>query len=475
MHTQYRTVPEQEQLMTRLDQEVAGQFVHRLDAWLAPLYVLLDAYLDRRLVRTFADVIVSIIQLRHREAGLLQTELGAMLLSPQHAPAASKRIQRLLSSTKWGAWLIDQFLWQQATKQLETLEHQGCLALVLHDGSELEKPESVKVEGLCPVRSSKGRRLSRPRPKAHCISPTKGAPILVPGIHWHGAVLIGLQSLPSVIKMHYWSSRGSHASTGRIEEERVVRHLAQQWGRRVIHVFDRGWAGGPWLQVMHRLGQRFVERWTGRYELVDEQGTKRKAWEIARGKRQSVQGTLWWAAFGREITLTIKWRLVRHAEVEGMPLYLVVASAKEWSSPWYLLTNEPVEEAEAAMRIVNIYCRRWQIEWSFRFEKSELGIEHMRVRGWERQLKFLGMVTLVYAFLLQLLMCEGTLVRLWALDRWDHQTGKRARQTRQPLYRLRRGLSRLWQAYRPQAQDRPAWLGADLATRTPNFCSESSG
>jgi hypothetical protein len=86
---------------------------------------------------------------------------------------------------------VEQNLARRAGQQLEALEQCGEAALILHDGSDLEKPESVRVEGLCPVRSAKGRRLSRPRPKIHCVSPTAGAPILVPGIHWHAAVLIG--------------------------------------------------------------------------------------------------------------------------------------------------------------------------------------------------------------------------------------------------------------------------------------------
>src|SRR5215470_18128075 len=149
--------------------------------------------------------------------------------------------------------------------------------------------------------------------------------------------------------------------------------------------------------------------------------------------------------------------------------------ANEWDSPWYLLTNEPLEGVEEALRIVQISSRRWQIEWSFRFEKSELGIEHMRVQAWEAHLKFLAMVTLVYAFLLSLLECEGALVRIWVLERWDHQTGKQARQSVQPLYRLRRALSRLWQCYRPQLRDRAAWLGSESLNGTPNLCSETSG
>jgi hypothetical protein len=202
---------------------------------------------------------------------------------------------------------------------LEALEKQGQVALLLHDGSELEKPESVRVEGLCPVRSAKGRRLSRPGPKVQCISPTAGAPMLVPGIHWHAAALIGLKGLPCVAKMRSWTSRGPHATQGRLEEERLPRHLARTWGRRVIH-------------------------------------------------------------------LIIKLRAVHHAAVPGTQFFLIVASAKDWSTPWYLLTNEPLARVQDALRIVQIYSRRWHIEGSFRVETSALGSEHIRVRQWEAHL-----------------------------------------------------------------------------------------
>jgi hypothetical protein len=149
--------------------------------------------------------------------------------------------------------------------------------------------------------------------------------------------------------------------------------------------------------------------------------------------------------------------------------------AKEWDTPWYLLTNEPLWRVQEALRIVQIYSRRGPIEGRFRFEKSELGSEHLRVREWEAHLKFLAMVTLVSAFWLSLLQEEGALVRIWVLERWDHQTGERARQSVQPLYRVRRALSRLWQAFRPRLLDRPAWLLAGFSPRTPNFCSQSSG
>jgi hypothetical protein len=72
-------------------------------------------------------------------------------------------------------------------------------------------------------------------------------------------------------------------------------------------------------------------------------------------------------------------------------------------------------------------------------------MESPRLWAWERRVKLLLMVTLVYSFLLSLL--EGGLeeVRKAVLRAGCHRTGKRSREVAAPLYRLRSALSRLWQ------------------------------
>ncbi len=60
---------------------------HRL---LTPLFVRLDQQLDRRLVSTLAQTIRALVEHRHRNHGLLLSELGAYLLSAL-APARSGR------------------------------------------------------------------------------------------------------------------------------------------------------------------------------------------------------------------------------------------------------------------------------------------------------------------------------------------------------------------------------------------------
>lgn len=52
-----------------------------------------------------------------------------------------------------------------------------------------------------------------------------------------------------------------------------------------MHIFDRGFAGNPWLTPLFVHAVRFVIRWPKNYKLIDEQGRLRKPGEISKGKR----------------------------------------------------------------------------------------------------------------------------------------------------------------------------------------------
>jgi len=66
-----------------------------LARFLFPLLVELDTLLDKRLVRTFLATIQVIITFRDRANGLLLSELGGYLETPDKAPAGTKRRSRL--------------------------------------------------------------------------------------------------------------------------------------------------------------------------------------------------------------------------------------------------------------------------------------------------------------------------------------------------------------------------------------------
>ena len=105
--------------------EMARRIGDRLEGFVKPLLVELDRCLDKRLVRTFLTVLQVIVQFRHRAQGLLLSELGAYILSPEQAPAGTKRLSNLLHSPKWVSRQIEQFLWRDAHEKLNELEAEG--------------------------------------------------------------------------------------------------------------------------------------------------------------------------------------------------------------------------------------------------------------------------------------------------------------------------------------------------------------
>lgn len=73
-------------------------------------------------------------------------------------------------------------LWRDAHETLNELEAEGDEPLLAWDESVIEKSESIAIEGLCSVKSSKTRRLTRIKPGY--FNPPGGRPIMVPGMHW---------------------------------------------------------------------------------------------------------------------------------------------------------------------------------------------------------------------------------------------------------------------------------------------------
>jgi hypothetical protein len=217
----------------------------------------------------------------------------------------------------------------------------------------------------------------------------------------------------------------------------------------VLHVFDRGFAGTPWLAALQQARLRFVLRWPKHYKLLALDGTVKAAWQITRGQCSWDTRMLWDAKKRRLAPVSVLAMGVQHPEERG-PLSLVVARRGRGQEPWYLVTSEPITSVEEAWQVVLCYARRYQIELTFRFGKSELSMESPRLWTWERRVKLLLLVTLAYAFLLSLLDEPLLWLREWLLRHFCHRTGTRSREVAAPLYRLyrlRSALSRLWQAH----------------------------
>jgi hypothetical protein len=151
---------------------------------------VLDTLLDKRLVRTLVQCCVAIIRFRNTKHGVLLSELGSSLDGYRGvsatATAGPKRISNLLRSIKWSMLQIDRSLLEEAEKEVKTLKEQGKRIVCIWDGSVIEKPERSTLEGLCPVVSSKAKRLNRSR-KGLVFNFPPRKPITVTGMQWTGA------------------------------------------------------------------------------------------------------------------------------------------------------------------------------------------------------------------------------------------------------------------------------------------------
>lgn len=426
-------------------QEKSRRMEEHLVELLWPLLLRLKENLDRRVVNTLLGVVMVIVMHRHRNNGLLLSELGSYLLGAEGSRAGTKRISTLVHSGRWEAKLIEEYFWQAGTQEVEALWRQGQRPLVIWDESVLEKPESLQAEGLCAVRSTKAVRLKRIKPGF--FNPPSGRPVFVPGFHWLKILVAGWKGKPTLVHMRWWTTRGEQKSQKRTEETAVLAEIDQLWGKEVLHVWDRGFAGNPWLTQAFLHGVRFVLRWPQNYQLVDEQGQLRKPGEISKGKR-SWEHRLLWDARRRCERQTGVIALPVSDPTHQQPLWLVIARRKA-QSPWYLLTNEPAHSPQRAWQIVLAYARRWQVEMAIRYNKCELAFESPRLLHWQARQKLLWIAALAYAFLLSLLRPVCAPLVSWLLHTFSHRTGKRSRDTPTPLYRLRFALAFLWLSHPP--------------------------
>jgi hypothetical protein len=380
---------------------------------------------------------------------LLLSELGDELLGGEHGPAGTKRISNLLHSEDWESGLIEAYLWKKGDERVTSLLSPKEDVYAIWDESVIEKPESLQAEGLCAVRSSKAARLKRIKPGY--FNPPGGRPIFVPGMNWLQVLVAGPRGNVTLAHLRWWTTRGEMTSDKRTEEKQVLEQTAKRWGREVIHLWDRGFAGAPWLLEVLKYKVRFILRWKKDYKLLGPDGQTRKAWQIVRGKRSQDHREIYDAKRRCMRKTGIIVTQVALPDLPAQPLWLIATRPGPGRTPWYLLTSDPILSTEHAWRIVFAYARRWQIEMSFRFTKSELAFESPRLLQWEHRKKLLLIASLAYAFLLSIIQFDHDALFDRIIDPCCARNGKWSRDVSSPLYRLRLAISRLWLAYRPSS------------------------
>ena len=413
------------------------ELLKELDDYSSALRVELDTLIDARLVRTFFNLLAIILLFRERRMGLLLSELGGYLCGHSRAPAGTKRISNLLRSKKWAAGFLDDHLIGRCTRRVHQLIAAGKRPLLLWDDSRIEKHESWHAEGLCSVWSSKAKRLTQMRPGYY--RPPKER-ICVPGFKWTGVFLSALGSSPSVCQMSWWTTRGKHKEDPDNIIWRLLARCQQVLPKGLLHVFDRGYASEKMLRYLFLFHQDFLIRWKKNVYLM-HRGERLRIDKVSRKTKARFCRVIYDRERKKTRKISVAWTKVAHPEHPDNQLtLLIVRNIKYPGGPMYLMCSLGVQDAATAWEMVRTYAHRWEAEQGFRFFKSELAVESPRLWFWENRLKLLGIVTLVYDFLVQFLRMN----REWTeilLRRYCHRTGERYRTASIPLYRLRMAIS----------------------------------
>lgn len=428
----------QNKLSSVLEQKAGGFLLRQIEFYTRPITQALDAQIDSRLVSTFYNLLVTILMFRNRSMGLLLSELGGYICGFDRAPAGTKRISNLLRSNKWSATLIDTFLFNRTIARVKELEDKGKRPLLLWDDSRVEKHESWVCEGLCSVLSSKAKRLTRIR--RGFFSPPKDR-ICVPGFQWTGVFLSHLNGIPSVCQMSWWTTRGRFKEDPDNIIWRLLEKVKQHLGSSLLHVFDRGYANEKMLRYLFRFEQDFIIRWKKNHLLTHLEKGEKKTHLLARSFKAKANKIVWDKVRKQHKRITISWAGVTHADYPDNQLFLVIVRDKNnFNSPMYLITSLAIEKATNAWQIMFSYMHRWEAEQGFRFLKSEMALESPRLWFWNNRLKLMAIVTLAYDFLLRTLANWKSWIKGFFRN-WCHRTGKRYRDARIPLYRLRMAIA----------------------------------
>ena len=122
-----------------------------------------------------------------------------------------------------------------------------------------------------------------------------------------------LSGTVKVALMSWWTTKGEYETKLRKQEEELLRRCVRKWGDLLIHVFDRGYASGRWLQLLQSLRVRFVIRWIKKHSFLAANGPEKKLWQMGQGQKYFEHKLIYAPQSGVNRPCDIWWAALRHA------------------------------------------------------------------------------------------------------------------------------------------------------------------
>lgn len=79
----------------------------------------------------------------------------------------------------------------------------------------------------------------------------------MPGFNWLQIMIIGRKRSPTLAHQIWWTTREEKKRSNRELESKTLRKIDHLWGKNVVHVWDRVFAGQLWLTIAYMHSARF--------------------------------------------------------------------------------------------------------------------------------------------------------------------------------------------------------------------------
>ncbi|MBQ8781059.1 MAG: transposase [Oscillospiraceae bacterium] len=262
------------------------------------------------------------------------------------------RLSRNLNDFNNGSALFEEYLTTIKNRYTDK-------SILIIDGSDITKPASTKLEGLCEVRDGSTGEIGI-------------------GYHTIGAAVLSDRKLPYGVYSRIYSSREKTFISEDKETINCFEFLSSHFSKSNIRTMDRGYDCNTYYKYFIKNKEKFIIRAKKNRNVIYKDKTV-NILDLA--KRFKGKYKLEYTdKSGVERNVKISIIPIRLCEFRNTELNLVVVYGFG-KTPMMLITNLKSEDKRISVAICKVYLMRWRIEEYFKFKKQSFDFENLRVQS----------------------------------------------------------------------------------------------
>ena len=262
------------------------------------------------------------------------------------------RLSRNLNDFNQGEILFEEYL--KTVKNRYTDK-----SILIIDGSDITKPASNKLEGLCEVRDGSTGEIGI-------------------GYHTIGAAVLSDRKLPYGVYSRIYSSKEKNFISEDKETLDCIEFLSNHFSKSNIRTMDRGYDCNTYYRYFIKNQEKFIIR-AKKNRNVIYKGETVNILDLAnrfKGKYKLEYTDK--SGINRNVKISII--PIRLCEFRNTELNLVVVYGFG-KTPMMLITNLKSDDKRISVAICKVYLMRWRIEEYFKFKKQSFDFENLRVQS----------------------------------------------------------------------------------------------